>query len=61
MILVLILRAWRCHGDYLNLLSIMTVSFKKPPKSSMKLKQYVLNNKGGVTFPQPPDFVVLVF
>jgi len=30
---------------------------KTPPKSSMKLKQYVLNNKGRFTFPQPPDFV----
>ena len=23
----------------------------------MKLKQYILNNKGRFTFPQPPDFV----
>ena len=30
---------------------------KTPPKSSMKLKQYILNNKGRFTFPQPPDFV----
>ena len=30
---------------------------KIPPRSSMKLKQYILNNKGRFTFPQPPDFV----
>ena len=30
---------------------------KNPPRSSMKLKQYILNNKGRFTFPQPPDFV----
>ena len=30
---------------------------KTPPRSSMKLKQYILNNKGRFTFPQPPDFV----
>ena len=30
---------------------------KVPPKSSIDLKKYILNNKGRFTFPQPPDFV----
>jgi putative thiamine transport system substrate-binding protein len=30
---------------------------KVPPKSALKLKKYILKNKGRFTFPQPPDFV----
>ena len=30
---------------------------KAPPKSALKLKKYILTNKGRFTFPQPPDFV----
>ena len=29
----------------------------KPPKNVSQLKIYILNNKGRITFPQPPDFV----
>ena len=30
---------------------------KKPPKNVYELKKYIINNKGRITFPQPPDFV----
>tara|TARA_B100002052_G_scaffold190559_1_gene173679 strand:+ start:445 stop:1662 length:1218 start_codon:yes stop_codon:yes gene_type:complete len=29
----------------------------KPPKNVFQFKKYILDNKGRITFPQPPDFV----
>ena len=30
---------------------------KSPPRSALDLRNYIINNKGRFTFPQPPDFV----
>ena len=30
---------------------------KSPPRSALELRNYIINNKGRFTFPQPPDFV----